>query len=74
MKVEALKTFKRWYNVIVMVIILAFLIATLYNWGKPSCFLFGCFAVLAAAMLLVTNIVIKQMLPKEKKQFRNQKK
>ena len=74
MKVEALKTFRRWYNVVVLAIIAAFLIATLNNWGQPSSMLFGCFAVLAGAMLIVTNMVVKQMLPKEKPQFRNQKK
>ncbi len=74
MKADTLKSFKRWYNIVVTAIILAFLIATLHNWGEPSSFLFGCFAVLSGAMLIVTNMVIKQLLPKEKPQFRNQKK
>ncbi|MBP5346340.1 MAG: hypothetical protein J6Y99_09005 [Bacteroidales bacterium] len=74
MKVETLKKFKRWYNVVVLALIAAFLIATLHEWGKPSCFLFACFAVLSGAMLIVTNMVVKQLLPKEKPQFRNQKK
>jgi lipopolysaccharide export LptBFGC system permease protein LptF len=73
MKAETLKKFKRWYSVVVMALILAFLIAAYVNYGKPASFLFGCFAVLSALMLVVTNMVVKQMLPKEKPQFRTKK-
>ncbi len=73
MKVETLKSFKRWYSVVVLAIIVGFLIAAMSNWGKPSSFLFGCFAILAGLMLIVTNLVVKQMLPKEKPQFRTKK-
>ena len=72
MKPQTLRTFKRWYTVVVLVIILALLVAAYMNFGKPASYLFGCFAVLAGLMLIVTNMVVKQMLPKEKQnKFRN---
>ena len=72
MKHESLKTFRRWYGIVVGIIVLAFLIATIVNWGKPSAYLYGCFCVLAGLMLIVTRTLVKQMLPKEnKKKFRN---
>ncbi|MBQ0057846.1 MAG: hypothetical protein KBT20_09340 [Bacteroidales bacterium] len=72
MNYQTLKTFKRWYTVVVMIIILAFLVATYMNFGKPSAYLYGCFAVLAGLMLVVTNFTVKQLLPKEKhNKFRN---
>ena len=74
MKYDRLKKFKRWYSVVVLVIVLAFLIATIVNWGKPAAYLYGCFGVLSALMLVVTNTIIKQLLPKEKQsKFRNHK-
>ena len=74
MNYGALKTFRRWYTVVVLVIILAFLIAAIVNWGKPAAMLYGCFGVLCAFMLVVTNTIVKQLLPKEKtNKFRNHK-
>ena len=74
MNYDILKKFKRWYSVVVLVIILAFLIAAIANWGKPAAYLYGCFGVLAALMLVVTNTIVKQLLPKEKQnKFRNHK-
>jgi len=74
MQYETLKTFKRWYSIVVMIIIVAFLIAAIANWGKPAAMLYGCFGILGALMLVVTNTLIKQLLPKEKKnKFRNHK-
>jgi len=71
-KIQTLKTLKGWYNVIVMIIIVIMLGAAYMNWGKPACYLFFCFAVLAGLMMIVTNAVFKQILPKEKSnKFRN---
>ena len=72
MNSQTLKSFKRWYTVVVMLIIVAFLVAAYLNYGKPSAYLYGCFAVLSGLMLVVTNFVVRQLLPKEKhNKFRN---
>ena len=73
-KVETLKKFKRWYTIIVLIIILDLLIGGAVQYPKVGCYLFFCLAALAIVMLLVTRSLIAHNIPKDKPKFRNQKK